>query len=291
MREDGTAFTLSPRSAPAARLRAAPDGRLSVGEAGPGSRLAFTATSGCTSFPESDNGATGRPAGNPVPFGEVTGWLDAHTHWMRFSFLFGQLSRGPAPTGRARGRARLHAEQRGVSGDVGTLGRGAGPGRPPVAGRPHVTRPGPAAVARPRRADAPPRRAAAAPHTRVDLLRRRDEGWGGRVRGLHAGWDGRSRRLDGARASRRRHRAGGIAQEASRPARGVAALRGRARRRPARLAGYLRLVERTVAPPPPLVLADKAPARASAAAPIPALEGRRDIDPQQLALLCSLIGR
>ncbi len=59
----------------------------------------------------------------------------------------------------------------------------------------------------------------------------------------------------------------------------------------ARLTAYLKLVQRRVPAPPPLVLADKAPTAVGARAQIPALEGRRDVDPQQLVLLCSLIAR
>jgi hypothetical protein len=94
VREAGSAYTLSPRSDQAAQLRAAPDGTLGVGEAGPQGRFVFTVTNGCFDYPESGNGATGRPKPNPVPFGEVSGWLDGHTHWMQFSFLGGRFKCG-----------------------------------------------------------------------------------------------------------------------------------------------------------------------------------------------------
>lgn len=93
-REDGDAFTLAPRSAPGSRLRAASDGTLSVGTAGPDARLRFAPAQGCAAIAESGNGGTGRPKPNPVPFGEVTGWLDAHTHWMQFGFLGGAFKCG-----------------------------------------------------------------------------------------------------------------------------------------------------------------------------------------------------
>lgn len=94
VREAGDAFTLAPRSAPQQRLRAAADGSLDLGEDGPDARVRFAPATGCAAVPESGTGATGRPARNPVPFGEVTGWLDAHTHWMQFSFLGGRFKCG-----------------------------------------------------------------------------------------------------------------------------------------------------------------------------------------------------
>lgn len=94
VREDGDAFTLAPKSAPGSRLRAGGDGTLTVGAPGAGDKLRFAATDGCFVYPESGNGATGRPKRNPVAHGEVTGWLDAHTHWMQFAFLGGSFKCG-----------------------------------------------------------------------------------------------------------------------------------------------------------------------------------------------------
>ncbi len=93
-REDGDGFTLAPRSAPESRLRAATDGTLTVGAPGPDARVRFAPAQGCAPIAESGNGGTGRPKPNPVPFGEVTGWLDAHTHWMQFGFLGGAFKCG-----------------------------------------------------------------------------------------------------------------------------------------------------------------------------------------------------
>jgi len=93
-REAGDALTLSPRSAPGRQLRATADGTLSVGEPAEDGRLRLVPAQGCAAIAESGNGATGRPRTNPLPFGEVTGWLDAHTHWMQFGFLGGRFKCG-----------------------------------------------------------------------------------------------------------------------------------------------------------------------------------------------------
>jgi hypothetical protein len=53
-----------------------------------------TRATGCTPYPESQIGVTGRPHAGVTPFQEVRGYVDAHTHGMAFEFLGGDAHCG-----------------------------------------------------------------------------------------------------------------------------------------------------------------------------------------------------
>jgi hypothetical protein len=53
-----------------------------------------TKATGCTTYPESQIGVTGRPHAGITPFQEVRGYVDAHTHGMAFEFLGGDAHCG-----------------------------------------------------------------------------------------------------------------------------------------------------------------------------------------------------
>ena len=72
------------------------DGRLVLAGDGAGDAAVFSfdRADGCATFPESETGATGRPARGPAPYSEVRGFLDAHLHLMAFEFLGGSIRCG-----------------------------------------------------------------------------------------------------------------------------------------------------------------------------------------------------
>ncbi|GAB6984176.1 hypothetical protein [Nocardioides pyridinolyticus] len=82
------------------RIARRPSGRYTFQNGGDGLRLegasAFrpTKATGCTAYPESQIGVTGRPHAGITPFQEVRGYVDAHTHGMAFEFLGGDAHCG-----------------------------------------------------------------------------------------------------------------------------------------------------------------------------------------------------
>jgi hypothetical protein len=72
-------------------LTTKPDGELALGDATP---FSFEATDGCALYPEAETNVTGEPATGATPFGEVSGFLDAHMHMMAFEFLGGRIHCG-----------------------------------------------------------------------------------------------------------------------------------------------------------------------------------------------------
>ena len=72
-------------------LTTKPDGELVLGDA---AGWSFEATDGCAVYPEAETNATGEPATGATPFGEVSGFLDAHMHMMAFEFLGGRIHCG-----------------------------------------------------------------------------------------------------------------------------------------------------------------------------------------------------
>ena len=58
------------------------------------SRFLPTRASGCTAYPESQIGISGRPHAGVTPYQEVRGYVDAHTHGMAFEFLGGDVHCG-----------------------------------------------------------------------------------------------------------------------------------------------------------------------------------------------------
>ena len=95
---DGTtgAYTLTLK-ATGEQLATAPAGGLTLvpaGSAGDAGLFGFGEASGCAVFPESEVGVEGAPSTSPSPWGEITGMLDAHMHWMAFEFLGGRAHCG-----------------------------------------------------------------------------------------------------------------------------------------------------------------------------------------------------
>src|SRR4051794_13192020 len=94
---DGTtgAFTLT-LAASKQQLATSPTGLTLVpaGTAGDAGLFGFAEASGCAEFPESEVGVDGAPSGSPSPWGEISGLLDAHMHWMAFEFLGGRAHCG-----------------------------------------------------------------------------------------------------------------------------------------------------------------------------------------------------
>jgi hypothetical protein len=86
----GDAFTLTLASGQALALDAA--GRL-VLSATPG-RFAFAETKGCATFPESDADVVGTPSSQPTPWGQTSGLLESHLHWMAFEIFGGNAHCG-----------------------------------------------------------------------------------------------------------------------------------------------------------------------------------------------------
>ncbi len=94
---DGTtgAYTLTLK-ATGQQLASAAGGLTLVpaGSAGDAGLFGFAEASGCAVFPESDVGVEGAPSTSPSPWGEITGMLDAHMHWMAYEFLGGRAHCG-----------------------------------------------------------------------------------------------------------------------------------------------------------------------------------------------------
>src|SRR3954468_5509118 len=94
---DGTtgAFTLTLASTKQ-QLATAPTGLTLVpaGTAGDAGLFGFAEAGGCADFPESEVGVEGTPSTSPSPWGEISGLLDAHMHWMAFEFLGGRAHCG-----------------------------------------------------------------------------------------------------------------------------------------------------------------------------------------------------
>jgi microsomal dipeptidase-like Zn-dependent dipeptidase len=92
----GGAFTLSPKSAPA-RVLAVADGKLVLvarDGAGEAARFTFSSAAGCAAFPEAELNVSGTPSRGETSYGEVTGLLDGHMHWMTFEYLGGNFHCG-----------------------------------------------------------------------------------------------------------------------------------------------------------------------------------------------------
>jgi hypothetical protein len=94
---DGTtgAFTLT-LAATNQQLANSPTGLtlVTAGSAGDAGLFGFAQASGCAVFPESEVGVDGAPSTSPSPWGEISGLLDAHMHWMAFEFLGGKAHCG-----------------------------------------------------------------------------------------------------------------------------------------------------------------------------------------------------
>src|SRR3954452_13099572 len=94
---DGTtgAFTLTLASTKQ-QLATGPTGLTLVpaGTAGDAGLFGFAEAGGCADFPESEVGVEGAPSTSPSPWGEISGLLDAHMHWMAFEFLGGRAHCG-----------------------------------------------------------------------------------------------------------------------------------------------------------------------------------------------------
>ena len=94
---DGTtgAFTVT-LAATNQQLSNSPTGLtlVTAGTAGDAGLFGFAQASGCAIFPESEVGVDGAPSTSPSPWGEVSGLLDAHMHWMAFEFLGGRAHCG-----------------------------------------------------------------------------------------------------------------------------------------------------------------------------------------------------
>ncbi len=54
----------------------------------------FSKTDGCATFPESDTDVVGEPTRGASPYGETSGLLESHLHWMAFEFLGGNAHCG-----------------------------------------------------------------------------------------------------------------------------------------------------------------------------------------------------
>jgi hypothetical protein len=90
---DGDAFKLTLPSANRA-LATSSAGDLVLVATPQAGRFTFQRAEGCPAFPEIDVNATGTPGGNPIGYGEVSGFLEAHMHWMAFEFLGGDAHCG-----------------------------------------------------------------------------------------------------------------------------------------------------------------------------------------------------
>lgn len=82
------------------RIARTPAGRYTFQNGRDGLRLEGASTfrptraTGCTAYPESQIGVTGKPHAGITPFQEVRGYVDAHTHGMAFEFLGGDAHCG-----------------------------------------------------------------------------------------------------------------------------------------------------------------------------------------------------
>jgi hypothetical protein len=91
----GGGFTLS--SASGKVLAVTPDGKLASGSgpaAGGASTFTFEPATGCADFPEAAINAVGEPSKGATPYGDVSGFIDAHMHMMGFEFLGGDVHCG-----------------------------------------------------------------------------------------------------------------------------------------------------------------------------------------------------
>jgi hypothetical protein len=71
-------------------LAASPQGDLTLGTAqGDATRFTFEKAEGCPAYPEIEANVSGDPSKGKTPYGEVTGFLEGHMHWMAFEFLGG----------------------------------------------------------------------------------------------------------------------------------------------------------------------------------------------------------
>jgi microsomal dipeptidase-like Zn-dependent dipeptidase len=90
------AFTLSPKSAPA-QVLAVSGGQLRLvprAGAGEAARFSVSPAAGCAAFPEAELNVSGTPSRGETSYGEVTGLLDGHMHWMTFEYLGGNFHCG-----------------------------------------------------------------------------------------------------------------------------------------------------------------------------------------------------
>ena len=90
VRKRGSAFTFHTA---AGRAIAVGGGRRLVVADG-ADRFGLVRATGCTDYPESQIGITGRPHAGVTPYQEVRGYVDAHTHGMAFEFLGGDVHCG-----------------------------------------------------------------------------------------------------------------------------------------------------------------------------------------------------
>jgi hypothetical protein len=96
--EDAAAggFTLSPKSAPSKVLAVSGAQLVLVPRSGAGdaTRFNFAPASGCAAFPEAELNVSGTPSRGETSYGEVSGLLDGHMHWMNFEYLGGNFHCG-----------------------------------------------------------------------------------------------------------------------------------------------------------------------------------------------------
>ncbi|HEY8000631.1 MAG TPA: hypothetical protein VID76_01765, partial [Solirubrobacterales bacterium] len=59
-----------------------------------GAQFRFLRATGCATFPEAQLNVRGRPARGKTPYGEVSGLLDGHMHWMTYEYLGGNFHCG-----------------------------------------------------------------------------------------------------------------------------------------------------------------------------------------------------
>src|SRR4051794_11035250 len=57
-------------------------------------KVLFTRASGCATYPEAALDASGKPAKGPTSFGQVSGLVEGHMHWMTYEFLGGKFHCG-----------------------------------------------------------------------------------------------------------------------------------------------------------------------------------------------------
>ncbi len=87
-------FKISMPSAGKALAASGPGRGLELVDAARAGVFTFEPADGCATFPESDTNAVGTPTKGATPYGEVTGFLDAHMHMMAFEFLGGRAHCG-----------------------------------------------------------------------------------------------------------------------------------------------------------------------------------------------------
>src|SRR4051794_17324286 len=57
-------------------------------------KVLFTRARGCATYPEAALDASGKPAKGPTSFGQVSGLVEGHMHWMTYEFLGGKFHCG-----------------------------------------------------------------------------------------------------------------------------------------------------------------------------------------------------